>query len=910
MKKQIKNLEDNIVTIFLVLIIALGILRGNQPAWSQGADTVLFEEDFDNGQALDWELEPGWLVADNMLIGQGHSWARPMVEPWQDFRLQFRLNLHRGTIHLVYRLNDTGRYFIGFHEGGSYLKKQYWPDTFIDLLDQPVAARVLGHWYDIEISGAGAELRLLVNGELEWQYTDTDPLNGGTFAFETLDDSIAHVDEIRVIGQSSNTLMTWVRTGGPLGGLGYDVRMRPDNTDFMYVTDAWAGVFISSNGGQTWYPSNKGITTRTGESGDAIPVFCLTIDPHDNDIIWIGTQNVRGIFKSTDAGQTWVQKDNGVVEYEGITFRGLTVDPRTSDTVYAAAEISSYAWSNQEQSGREFDKTKGVVYKTVDGGNNWSAVWRGNNLARYIWIDPRDPEVIYVSTGIFDREAANSDHTINKPGGEGIIKSIDGGQTWKSANNGLKNFYVGTLFMHPANPDILLAGTGNNAYPDGGGIFLTTNGGILWQPVLVNENINAVEFAFSNPNIAYAGSAGAVYRSDDGGQRWQKVSVNEDGWGSPGVRAGFPIDFQVDPVNPNRIFANNYGGGNFLSVDGGQTWTVASDGYTGAQVRDIAIDPINPAVVYAAARSGFFSSTDGGDSWVGLNKPPAFNLEWNAVAIDPSNPKHVLASNNWDPVVLQSNNNGQTWSLAGNRLQEGMGWRVFKFSASDPRTIYAGSSAYFSAGTFNDQMSAAGVYVSHDGGTTWNAANDTLSAQANITDLAVDPDNPQVVYAATGTSGLLRSSNGGSSWTTMQVGVPASVSVLSVAINPSNTNNIFVGFAHRGLYRSDDSGLTWQQSMVGMAPEARVSDIIFDSKHPQILYAADSFSGVYQSTDNGRTWRQINSALHNRAVNRLVISANGLHLYAATEGGGVYRMDINGEPPQSTRVQESVTGGE
>jgi photosystem II stability/assembly factor-like uncharacterized protein len=902
MKKQTKSFED-IVTIFLVLIIALGILRGNQPAWSQGADTVLFEEDFDDGEAQDWELEPGWLVADNMLIGQGHSWARPMVEPWQDFRLQFRLNFQQGTIHLIYRLNDMGRYFIGFHEHGSYLKKQYWPDTFIDLLDQPVAARDLGRWYDIEISGAGAELRLLVDGELEWQYTDTDPLNGGSFAFETLDDSTAQIDVIRVIGQLTNSPMAWVRTGGPLGGLGYDVRMRPDNPNHMYVTDAWAGVFISSNGGQTWYPSNEGITTRTGDSGDAIPVFCLTIDPHDNDIIWIGTQNVRGIFKSTDAGRTWVQKDNGVIEYEGITFRGLTIDPRTSDTVYAAAEIASYAWSNQEQTGREFDKTKGVVYKTTDGGESWTAVWRGNNLARYIWISPHDPEVLYISTGIFDREAANSDHTINKAGGEGVVKSIDGGQTWQSVNNGLSNLYVGTLFMHPTNPDILLAGTGNNAYPEGGGVYLTTNGGTLWQEVLGNENINSVEYALSNPNIAYAGSAGAIYRSENGGQRWQKVSSGADGWGSPGVRAGFPIDFQIDPGNPNRIFANNYGGGNFLSIDGGQSWTVASDGYTGAQVRDIAVDPINPAVVYAAARSGFFSSTDGGNSWLGLNKPPAFHLEWNAVAIDPSDPKHVLASNNWDPVILQSDNNGQTWNLIGNRLQEGMAWRVFKFSASEPRTVYAGSSAYFSAGVFDDQMSAAGVYVSHDGGTTWNAANDTLSAQANVIDLSVDPYDAQVVYAATGTSGLLKSSNGGSRWTAIQVVVPTSVSVLSVVINPSNTNNIFAGFAHRGLYRSDDSGVTWQQSMDGMSPEARVSDIIFDSKNTQILYAADTFSGVYQSTDSGRTWRQINSALHNRAVNRLAISADGLHLYAATEGGGVYRMDINGEPPQSTPVQ-------
>lgn len=908
MKKQIKNLS-NIVTISLVLITANGIITSKQSAWSQETDINLFEENFDDGQAQEWELESGWFVAENMLVGQGHSWARPMIGPWQDFRLQFRLNLHQGPIHLVYRLNDTGRYFIGFHEGGSFLKKQYWPETFIDLFEQFDKPHDLGRWYEIEIAGEGPQLRLLVDGELEWQYKDTDPLNGGSFAFETLDDSIAHIDDIRVIGQSSNTLMAWTRTGGPLGGLGYDVRMRPDNNDFMYVTDAWAGVFISSNGGQTWYPSNKGITTRTGESGDAIPVFCLTIDPHDNDIIWIGTQNVRGIFRSADAGQMWVQKDNGIVEYEGITFRGLTVDPRTSDVVYAAAEISSYAWSNQEQTGREFDKTKGVVYKTMDGGENWSAVWRGNNLARYIWIDPRDPDVIYVSTGIFDREAANSDHTINKPGGEGIIKSTDGGQTWQSVNNGLTNLYVGSLFMHPANPDILLAGTGNNAYPDGGGIFLTTNGGTSWQQVLDNENINAVEFSFSNPNIAYAGSAGAIYRSQNAGQTWQKVSVGTDGWGSPGVRAGFPIDFQVDPRDSNRIFANNYGGGNFLSLDGGQNWTVASDGYTGAQVRDIAIDPVNPAVVYAAARSGFFASTDGGDSWIGLNTSPAYHLEWNAVAVDPSNPKHVLASNNWDPIILQSNNSGQTWRLAGNRLQEGMAWRVIKSSPSNSKIIYAGSSAFFSAGVFDDRMTAAGIYVSNDGGTTWNAANDNLSAMANVIDLAVDHNNPQVVYAATGTSGLIKSSNGGSSWTTMQVDVPTSVSVLSVAINPSNTNNIFIGFAHRGLYRSDDSGTSWQPSMDGMAPEARVSDIIFDPKNTQVLYAADSFSGVYQSTDNGRTWRKINSELNTRSVNRLTISEDGLHLYAATEGGGVYRLDINGMPPLLASDTELAGGG-
>ena len=65
--------------------------------------------------------------------------------------------------------------------------------------------------------------------------------------------------------------------------------------------------------------------------------------------------------------------------------------------------------------------TRGVVYKTTDGGKNWKAIWRGENLARYIWIDPRDTDVLYISTGIFDREAKNSDPENRIPGGEGVL---------------------------------------------------------------------------------------------------------------------------------------------------------------------------------------------------------------------------------------------------------------------------------------------------------------------------------------------------------------------------------------------------------------------------------------------------------------------------------------------------------
>ena len=145
------------------------------------------------------------------------------------------------------------------------------------------------------------------------------------------------------------------------------------------------------------------------------------------------------------------------------------MEPGNSNVVYAAGELNSFAWAGREAPGREFDRTRGVVYKSTDAGMNWTAIWRGDNLARYVLIDPANRNTLYVSTGIFDREAANSDPATNTAGGAGVLKSTDGGRTWNPINNGFRNLYVGSIFMHPRNSQILLAGTGNNSYPAGAG---------------------------------------------------------------------------------------------------------------------------------------------------------------------------------------------------------------------------------------------------------------------------------------------------------------------------------------------------------------------------------------------------------------------------------------------------------
>jgi hypothetical protein len=80
---------------------------------------------------------------------------------------------------------------------------------------------------------------------------------------------------------SASQTLTWVRTGGPPGGLGYDIRYSFDDPNTWYVTDNFAGVHISTDNGLTWEPANTGIPGQLGFTGDERPIFSLTVDPHD-----------------------------------------------------------------------------------------------------------------------------------------------------------------------------------------------------------------------------------------------------------------------------------------------------------------------------------------------------------------------------------------------------------------------------------------------------------------------------------------------------------------------------------------------------------------------------------------------------------------------------------------------------
>jgi photosystem II stability/assembly factor-like uncharacterized protein len=293
--------------------------------------------------------------------------------------------------------------------------------------------------------------------------------------------------------------------------------------------------------------------------------------------------------------------------------------------------------------------------------------------------------------------------------------------------------------------------------------------------------------------------------------------------------------------------------------------------------------------VLAAARSGLYLSTDNGNEWRGLAYPPAAGIEWYLVAIDPSDSQNVLAASNAMGMIVQGHD--EQWRRVSDTPGPRMSWRAIAFAPSNPEIVYAGTSAFYSAGTFDDGMAAGGVYVSETRGSTWRQANDANSRNANVAALAVAPHDPKVVYAATCNRGLLRSTDGGRRWETIRIGQRVR-DVRALAIDARDARILYAGVRDGGVWKSLNGGESWQHSSNGMDAEASITDIVLDPTNPRLLYAADIRTGVYRSQDAGELWAQINEGLRTRAVNALAISSDGRILYAATEGEGVFRLDI------------------
>lgn len=895
------------IPVFLLIFMLVFALP--HPGIAQpGPQQILFTDDFEQGLASPWDWEEGWTVDEteegHVLHGAGHIWARLM--PVEDLgridSFEFRVKLLKGSVHINYRLGMSGsRYFVRLEsERLSFLKMGGAQTVPTELVSKNLPV-TFGRWHAIRITGSENHFQVYLDEELVVAYTDQETsFPDGSIAFESLDDGDVLVDDVVLKGQAPSagaSGISWVFTGGPRGGIGYDIRFHHNDQKNIWVTDAYAGAHQSLDGGLTWIARNQGIDARSGMSGEAVPVFSLTIDPIHPEILWAGVMGTRGLYKSTDGGQSWVRKDQGIEDQPNMEMRGITVDPFDSNVVYCGG--------NYLVDETTLDQ-RGFVYKTIDGGENWTLLIEPDALVRWIIVDPTDRNIVYASTGIFDRYAV-------KP--TGVLKSTDAGQTWAPINNGFTSLAVAALAMHPKDHLTLIAGTGKaSSFTDEpneihGGVFITHDGGQNWQqvdPIRASGDqeirFSAVAFAPSDPKIVYADAGYEFLRSQDGGKTWERYYVGPNLSSGMLENRGTPIALAVLPTDPNTIFMNAYDGGMFVSKDGGKTWQDSSSGYTGSQVWGIAIDPQNPAFVVAASKNGVHVSYNAGSKWIGrISDGWINNIE--SVAIDPQNRNNILLGQSIQAFLFQSRDGGFTWTqVLGPLGKDGFGTRQsihgIAFAPSSPEIVYAatGVETLSPVGATRDTP-GTGVYKSTDGGTSWVPVNQGLeSTTLNFLAVAVHPQNPDTAYLGEMNGGVYQTLDGGKTWKPAGNGL-LQKEIHALAIDPQNPETIYAGAEFGGVWKSENGGDTWKNISAGIPPEASVHSIVIDPALPGTIYAADLQTGVYRSIDGGNTWKPLRQGLKVRAIHRLAISGDGQTLYAATEGNGVYRMDLRGAPP-------------
>jgi len=323
-----------------------------------------------------------------------------------------------------------------------------------------------------------------------------------------------------------------------------------------------------------------------------------------------------------------------------------------------------------------FGAVAGGVWKTTDGGANWTPLFDKEPISSIgaIAVAPSDHNVIYAGTG----EAAIRGNTTY---GTGVFKSIDGGKTWQ--NLGLKDSrQIGALIVDPRNADVVLVAALGHAFGPNQerGIFRTADGGKTWTKVLSkDENTGGIDLVFDphNSNIIFAslwqarrqpwffssgGPGSGLYRSEDNGVTWKHLEGN----GLPDGILG-KIGIAVSGADSNRVYAiiEAKEGGLYRSDDAGQHWTRVNDDGRFRQrawyFSKVYADPKSADTVYLL-NTGLFRSVDGGKTF---NLLPGRHGDHHGLWIDPQNPDRI--ANVSDGGASISTDGGKTWTTQNNQ---------------------------------------------------------------------------------------------------------------------------------------------------------------------------------------------------------------------------------------------------
>lgn len=560
--------------------------------------------------------------------------------------------------------------------------------------------------------------------------------------------------------------------------------MVPNNPNVVYASTL-SGVFRTVDGGANWYGTE-----------DVEGAVTLVIDPQDTNVVYAGLSPAGGVFKTSDAGDTWVEVTNGMGEPAVFS---LAIDPSNSKVLYAGTQGSG-------------------AYKSIDGGANWTPL----GIASTVWsflIDARNPHVVYAGTD-----------------GGGVFRSNDEGNSFAKVGSP----EVGVVLSLAQSGDELYAGTATQ------GVSVSSDSGRHWQNtgvssglgLIVNVNPEGDVFVGTNFDGAFVRHARLRGNEQEFDRGWRRI-----GWQS--LRAcscqnGHAI--AVDPADPRHVFFSTNDGGLLVTEDGGRSWNDGGvSGFVTRAPRGIAFDPQQTRYVYAGAFTGggLFSSDDHGRHWH-RHLFGSDTIYTTGVSVDPFDHSVYVATLSGDG-IWKSRDFGKNFV----RIDQAMGAPAGQFLGLKGRGITVDPHRHGTVYAATSRGASAGIWRSQDAGASWVQVDATSSFA-----VTVDPRDSNIVYAATQESGVLKSTDGGTTFVAKNVGLPEEVTSSrtgSLLVDPRNSAWLYLGTEGNGVFTSSDGGETWTANDVGLTDQ-NVFGLAMDASAPDSVYASTS-SSVFRTVE-------------------------------------------------------------
>lgn len=692
-----------------------------------------------------------------------------------------------------------------------------------------------------------------------------------------------------------------LRSLGPalMSGRVVGFAVHPVNRSKYYVAVACGGVWKTENAGVSWKPifDNEG----------SYSIGCITMDPKNPNILWVGSGENNsqrsvgygdGVYKSIDGGRSWTNVGLKNSEHIG----KIIIDPRDSDTVYVAAQGPLWGPGGDRglfkttDGGKTWTKILSIsddtgvttvvqdphypdimvaaayqrrrhvftlvnggpesaIYRTTDGGKNWTKVRAGLPTADIgrigLTMAPTDPDTIYAIIESVDKQG-------------GIFRSRDRGATWEKRNPyDSQAQYYSHLVVDPKNKDRLYVMGVFVQVSDDGGKTLRMLGG-KWAHVDNHE----LWIDPRDPDYYLIGCDGGIYESYDRAANWRHI-------------ANFPVTqfYDVTCEQTDTPFYRVYGGTQDNNTLGGPARSRSGAGIANSDWHILVggdgfhcrVDPNDPETVYAEYQYGGLSRFD----WrtgtevsiqpqAGAGEPP---LRWN-----------------WDSPMITSAHAPKRIYFAANKL----------FRSDDRGDNWTAISGDLTRQLDRDKLPVMGKIQPPDA----VAKHVSTSFFGNITALSESPKKDGLLYVGTDDGLIQVTEDGGKSWRRIELisGVPEGTFVTRLLASQHDANVVYATFDnHKNadfapyLLKSTDMGKTWTKQVGDLPARGSINAFAEDHVNPNLLFVGTEFA-LYFTTDGGQKWHRLRG-LPTIAVKDLCIQKPMNDLLIGTFGRGFYMLD-------------------